>query len=310
MAEYLDEHPRSHSAQMIVKEGIRASLTCPLTARDEVIGFIFFSSCEPNTYRDQHVELFTQIAGELAITLEKGRFYEDLYIRNEFMTKVFGQYVTNEVAEAVLNGENPLALGGERRLVTVLMADLRSFTPMSESLTPEEVVDALNVYLGRMTDIVMHYGGSVDNIIGDAIMAVFGTPATMPDDAARAVACAIAMQNAMTDVNEEIAGRGLPSLRMGIGVSTGDAVAGNIGSELRMKYSVIGSIVNLAARIESIADGGQVFVSKLTHDHTKDHIRTSGNLNVKLKGLERPVTIYEVEGIDGAFNVHKRRAAE
>jgi len=306
---YVAENPRSHSARMIVKEGIRASLTCPLVARDEVIGFIFFSSREKDTYRDQHIELFMQIAGELAVTLEKSRSYEDLYIRNEFMKKVFGQYVTNEVAEAVLNADAPISLGGERRHVTVLMADLRGFTPMSEQLSSEEVVDALNVYLGRMTDIVMQYGGSIDNIIGDAVMAVFGTPATRPDDAVRAVACAVAMQNAMAEVNEEVAARDLPPLRIGIGISTGDAVAGNIGSELRMKYSVIGSIVNLAARIEGIADGGQVFVSKATFDEAGGALRTSGHLNVKLKGVERPVAIYEVDGVDGEHEI-SRQAAE
>ncbi|MDP7097986.1 MAG: GAF domain-containing protein [Rhodospirillales bacterium] len=155
LEEYLRQHPKSHSTALIAKEGIRSSLTCPLVAGDTAIGFIFFSSRSSGTYRDQHVELFSQIAGELALTLEKSRAYEDLYLRNEFIKKVFGQYVTNEVAEAVLNADGPLTLGGARRKVTVLMADLRGFTPMSEVLSPEEVVDALNVFLGTMTDAVM-----------------------------------------------------------------------------------------------------------------------------------------------------------
>jgi len=311
LEEYLRDHPKSPSTKLIVKEGIRASLTCPLVAADKVIGFIFFSSKQPDTYKDQHVELFMQIAGELAITLEKGKMYEDLYLRNEFITKVFGQYVTSEVAEAVLSNDGPLTFGGERRLVTVLMADLRGFTPMSEILSPEEVVDALNVFLSTMTNVVMKYGGSIDNFIGDAIMAVFGVPISKPDDAARAVACAIEMQNSMPTVNAEIAGRGLPDLLMGIGLSTGEAVAGNIGSEMRVKYSVIGSTVNLAARIEGIADGGQIFTSQPTFDDVCEIVHTSGHLNVKLKGLSQPAPIYEITGIAGQYDVHKiEKAAE
>ena len=302
---YLESHPDSQSTRMIVTEGIRSSLTCPLIARHEVIGFIFFSSCARDTYRGQHVELFSQIAGELALTLEKSRAYEDLYLRNEFIKRVFGQYVTNEVAEAVLNRDGPLALGGERRKVTVLMADLRGFTPMSEELPPEKVVDALNSFLGAMTRIIMKYGGSIDNFIGDAIMAVFGIPVSKPDDAARAVACATEMQNLMAVVNEEIKLRGLPDLQMGIGLSTGEVVAGNIGSEMRVKYSVIGSTVNLAARIESISSGGQIFASQATYDEVRDVVKTAGHLNVKLKGMNRPVAIYEVVGIGGEFAVEK-----
>ena len=301
--DYLESHPESHSTRLIVKEGVQSSLTCPLVARDRVIGFIFFSSCQPETYQDQHIELFSQVAGELALTLEKSRAYEDLYLRNEFIKKVFGQYVTNEVAEAVLSDKGPLALGGERRKVTVLMADLRGFTPMSEELSPEEVVDALNVFLGTMTNVVMKYGGSIDNFIGDALMAVFGILTNKPNDAARAVACAVEMQNAMDSVNAEIAGRDLPNLAMGIGLSTGEAVAGNIGSEMRIKYSVIGSIVNLAARIEGMASGGQIFASDPTYEEVRDIVRTAGSLNVQLKGLRRPVPIHEIKGIGGEYDV-------
>jgi class 3 adenylate cyclase len=302
---YLELNANSKSTRLIVREGVRSSLTCPLVARDKVIGFIFFSSLQLETYRDQHVVLFLQIAGQLATTLEKSRAYEDLFLRNEFIKQVFGRYVTNEVAEAALSRDGPLTLGGERRQVTVMMADLRSFTPMAEGLPPEEVVDALNVFLGTIADIVMKHGGSVDNFIGDAMMAVFGIPIAKPDDAARAVACAIDMQNSMASVNARIEGRGLPDLSMGIGLSTGVAVAGNIGSQSRVKYSVIGSIVNLAARIESIASGGQIFASDATFSEVQDIVHTAGRLNVKLKGLSQPVPIHEITGIGGDYTLDK-----
>ncbi|NQU69133.1 MAG: GAF domain-containing protein [Rhodospirillales bacterium] len=302
---YLESHPKSHSTQLMIREGVQSSLTCPLVAKDKVIEFIFFSSREKDAYRDQHIDLFSQVAGELALTLEKSSAYEDLYLRNEFIKKVFGQYVTNEVAEAVLSSDGPLTLGGERRRVTVLMADLRGFTPMSERLSPEEVVDTLNVFLGSMTHIVMKYGGSIDNFIGDALMAVFGVPLGKPDDTARAVACAVEMQNAIGAVNEEINGRNLPTLTMGIGLSSGEVVAGNIGSEMRVKYSVIGSVVNLGARIEGMASGGQIFASDATFNDVRDIVRTAGSLNVQLKGLPRPVPIHEITGIGGKYDMDK-----
>ncbi len=296
---YLKAKPKSLSTRHVLQEGIKASLTCPLVARDKVIGFIFFSSRQKNAYHDQHVELFSQIAGELALTLEKSRAYEELYLRNEFIRKVFGQYVTNEVAEYVLNQNGPLELGGDRRTVTVLMADLRGFTPMSEGLAPEAVVDALNSYLSAMTDVIMKYGGSIDNFIGDAIMAVFGVPVAKPDDAERAVACAIEMQNAMAQVNANNAERGLPNLAMGIGLNTGEVVAGNIGSDRRMKYSVIGAPVNLAARIEAMSSGGQILASDSTFEAVKDIVQTDGRLNVQLKGIDGTVPIHEISRIDG-----------
>ena len=158
---------------------------------------------------------------------------------------------------------------------------------MSEELTPEEVVDGLNVNLGTMANIIMQYGGSVDNIIGDAIMAVFGAPIAKPDDIARAIACAVEMQNSMGAVNPEIEAKGLKKLAMEIGVRTGEVIAGNIGSETRMKYSVIGNTVNLAARIEGITSGGQIFASAATFDEIRDiapHRRTPER---EAQGIER-----------------------
>ena len=305
LEKYLVDHPQSSSTRLIVREGNRSSLTCPLVARDKAIGFIFFSSLQVDAYHDRHIEIFSQIAGELALTLEKSRAYEDLHLRNEFIKKLFGRYVTNEIAEMVLRGDGPIALGGDRRKVTVLMSDLRNFTSISEDLPPEKVVDALNTYLGEMTKVIMKHGGSIDNFVGDAIVAVFGIPVTKPDDAARAVACAVEMQNAMAAVNTANEDRDLPSLEMGIGLNTGEVVAGNIGSDMRVKYSVIGNPVNITARLESLASGGQIFASAATFDEVRDIVRTAGNLNVKVKGISGTVPVYEIVGIDGRYNIHR-----
>ena len=301
---YLKDHPDSKSTKMIVTEGIQSSLTCPLVINDIVKGFIFFSSRNKDTYRDAHVDFFLQIAGQLAMTVEKGRAYQEIYIRNQFIRKVFGRYVADEIAEVILNEEGALSLGGQRCLVTILLCDLRGFTAMSEQLSPEDVVAALNTFLGAMTSVIMKYGGTVENLIGDSILAVFGIPVKKPDDAARAVACAVEMQNTMDWVNEKNLENGLPELAMGVGLNTGEVVVGNIGSEMRMQYSVIGGPVNLAARIEGFTSAGQILASETTINAVKDSVRIAGNLKVKVRGIDHPIPIYDVSGIAGDFEIY------
>lgn len=299
---YIKQYPKATPIRMVLNEGIRSSLSCPLIIQNEVIGFIFFSSLKAGIFNNVHIDLFLQVSSRLSQTLEKSRAYEDLYLRNEFIRKVFGQHVTTEIAEAALSADGQLTFTGEHRKVTVLMADLRGFTPLSETLPPEAVVQALNVFLGAMMRVIMDNGGNIDNIIGDAVMAVFGVPLEKPDDVARAVACAIEMQNTMTMVNEETEARGLPALEMGIGLSTGEVIAGNIGSEMRVKYSVIGKTVNHAARMESIASGGQIFADSSTISEIRDTVHTGGCLSVKLKGIDQPEPIYEIVGIGDTYN--------
>lgn len=224
--------------------------------------------------------------------------------RNHFIRTVLGQYVTDEVADAVLSCPTALELGGVRRTVTVLMSDLRNFTPMSEALPPEGVVEVLNRYLGRMVDVILKYGGTIDEIIGDAILVIFGAPLEMADSAARAVACAVEMQQSMAAVNEENAHHGLPPVEMGIGINTGDVVVGNIGSARRMKYSVVGSPVNLTARIENFTVGGQILISESTKQAAGPILRVDGSLRVNVKGISRAICIYDVGGIGGDYDVH------
>ena len=175
-----------------------------------------------------------------------------------------GRYLSDEVAEALLAGPEATELGGERRRVTILMSDLRGFSALSERLAPERVVDVLNIHLGVMGNVIAEYGGTIDEYIGDGILVLFGAPVAREDHARRAIACALAMQLAMDEVNERATAIGLPRLQMGIGISTGDVVVGNIGSERRMKYGVVGSPVNETGRIESATVGGQILVSEST----------------------------------------------
>src|SRR5262249_47982148 len=152
------------------------------------------------------------------------------------------------------------------RKLTIMMSDLRGFTATAERLKPEQVLGLLNNYLGTMADIIVHHQGTIDEFIGDAILVIFGAPLSHPDDARRAVACAIAMQQAMKGINEQNARAGLPAIEMGIALNTGEVIVGNIGSQKHIKYGVVGSHVNLTARIESNTAGGQILISQTTLD--------------------------------------------
>ena len=177
---------------------------------------------------------------------------KELQLHNRFIRKTFGRYLTDDVVKNLLESPEGLKLGGERRKVTLMMTDLRGFTSMSGRLAPEQVMTIINRYLGTMVEVIQQYQGTIDEFIGDAIFILFGAPVQRDDDAERAVACAMAMQLAMAGVNAQNRAEGLPEVEMGIGIHTGEVVVGNIGSDKRTKYGVVGSHVNLTNRIESV----------------------------------------------------------
>jgi len=159
----------------------------------------------------------------------------------------------------------------------------------------------LNEVLARMTDIIIAHGGTINEFIGDAIFAIFGAPLAHPDHAERAAATALAMQRAMAEVNEAHAQRGLPRFEMGVGINTGEAVVGNIGSEQRAKYAVVGAAVNLAARVEGCTVGGQIFLSPHTYARVRDLVEVGEPFPVEVKGVAEPLLLYELRAIGGRF---------
>jgi class 3 adenylate cyclase len=183
------------------------------------------------------------------------------------------------------------------------MSDLRGFTSLSETRDPEEMVKLLNRYLERMSKVILAYDGVIDEFIGDAILAVFGVPETRDDDAERAVACGLAMQNALMELNEEIGSKGYPPLEMGIGINTGTVIVGNIGSELRAKYGIVGSAVNEASRIESNTTGGQVLIGESTYRLVKELVTADSPQTVMMKGLKKPLVSYPVSAIGPPYDV-------
>jgi len=292
---------------------IRCYMGFPLkTPEGYVIGTFCAMDFEPREIGEQDLQQFLDLGNwaqnelnlidiiELQAALLEGK--QALRKRNDFIRSVLGRYLTDQVADQLLEHPEGLKLGGELREVSVLMSDLRGFTPMSERSTPEQVVEVLNRYLGCMTDVIEKHGGTIDEFIGDAILVIFGAPLACPDHAARATACALEMQLAMEAFNEESRALGGSELQMGIAVHTGQVVVGNIGSSKRMKYGVVGSAVNLTARIQAFTLGNQVLVSEQTLQQLTG-ARVDGHLRVKVKGVENPVCIYDIGALGGAYDL-------
>ncbi|PKM77072.1 MAG: hypothetical protein CVU90_09440 [Firmicutes bacterium HGW-Firmicutes-15] len=246
----------------------------------------------------------TELRDAVQAMNEIRKLNQQLESRNQFISQTFGRYLSDEVVKDLIEKPGGLSMGGETHEVSIIMTDLRGFTSMSESLAPEIVVNILNHYLGEMVDIIMKYRGTILEFIGDAIMVVFGTPVAMDDHANHAVACALEMQLAMDEVNCWNRQQSYPTIEMGIGINSGLVVAGNIGSEKRAKYSLIGRHVNLAARVESYTVGGKVFISHNTLDLASASISIKGKMEVYPKGIRQMVKIYDVDGIGEPYNLY------
>ncbi|MBW2563878.1 MAG: adenylate/guanylate cyclase domain-containing protein [Deltaproteobacteria bacterium] len=220
-----------------------------------------------------------------------------------FIRDTFGRYLSKKVVDEILESPNGQEIGGRRKTVTIMMSDLRGFTSLSETRDPEDMVRLLNRYLERMSKVIMEYDGMIDEFIGDAILTVFGVPEEHDDDPLRAVACALAMQNALIELNNEFRLEGYPALEMGIGINTGSVIVGNIGSEIRMKYGIVGATVNMASRIESNTIGGQVLVGESTYNLVKELVTVDPPQTIIMKGLKKPLVIYSATVIGPPYNI-------
>lgn len=208
----------------------------------------------------------------------------------------FSLYVHASVVEDVLAHPERLRLGGEKKELSVMFSDIRGFTTLSEKLPPEEIVPQLNDYLTRMTQVVFDHHGTLDKFIGDAIMAIFGAPVVQSDHAFRACATALDMIRTLRLLQQEWREKSLPALHIGVGINTGTMVVGNMGSERRFDYTVIGDNVNLASRLEGLTKmyGVNVIVSESTWEAAGGRFAGRELDVVRVKGKQRPVAIYQL----------------
>lgn len=225
-----------------------------------------------------------------------------LELRNRLLSETFGRFLSDDIVRELLDTPDGLALGGRKRRLTVMMSDLRGFTAMSERMEPYDLITMLNHYLAEMTDIIERHGGTIIEFLGDGILAIFGAPTPTDHHAADAVATAIEMEARMEAVNQWNTQHGWPELHMGIGIHTGEAIVGNIGSEKRTKYGVIGSSVNLTGRIESYTVGGQVLISPDTRADIAAPLTIAQELKVFPKGVKAGLILSQVIGIGAPYN--------
>lgn len=237
-----------------------------------------------------------ELRARLASLIRIRRLHLDLDARNLMLRKLFARYTSEDVAAQLADThQGSLELGGDKREVTVLFGDLRGFTPLAEHLDPHDVVEILNAYLGSAIDAVIEFEGTIDKLLGDGIMAVFGAPVTHPDDPLRAVQCALRIQDRLRALTIPR----FPGLRLqvGIGINTGLAVAGNIGNERRADYTVIGSDVNVAQRLEASAGPGQLLIAGATYVHVRHAVVVRELGALRVKGRSEGVPTYDVLGL-------------
>ncbi|MGD8717198.1 MAG: adenylate/guanylate cyclase domain-containing protein [Candidatus Zixiibacteriota bacterium] len=216
----------------------------------------------------------------------------------EFVKSTFKRYVTKQVVEKILSQKDAISLAGEKREVTVLFSDLEGFTAFSERHEPSEVVALLNEYLAIMIDIIFLYEGALDKFLGDGVMAYWNAPLDQDHAPLKSAIAAIEMQSAIATFNKKRSKENKEPVYAGIGITTGEVVAGNIGSEKKMEYTVIGDKVNLAQRIEGQTDRGQILIDNTTYQHIKDYCYATPLPPSRVKGKKDPVQTYVLHGLN------------
>ncbi|MDQ1238032.1 MAG: Adenylate/guanylate cyclase protein [Thermodesulfobacteriota bacterium] len=216
----------------------------------------------------------------------------------DFIKDTFGRYLSTEVVDEILRSRGGIDLQGKLRDMTILVADIRGFTSLTESLEPHKVLAIVNRFLETMTDIIVKHSGTIDEFTGDGILVFFGAPKFMEDHCLRAVACALEMQCAMDRLNASNRDLGLPDIRAGIGINSGLLIVGNIGSEKRKKYGAVGSPINIAFRIQAEAVGGETVVSTEIVNRLQGKIAVRHKKESLLKGLDKPLDLFCVESVE------------
>jgi adenylate cyclase len=285
---------RFSGAHSIIMQGIRSSMGVPLLHAGEVFGIMMLDSqVAANAFNEKDLQLFQNVANQAAIAIQNSLFA--LRLEAEAVTRErFQRLLSPAIAEQVLAGKVEVKKYGEARPTTVLFSDIRGFTSMSESIPAREMVDMLNEYFELMVDIIFKYQGTLDKFVGDEIMALFGAPVSYGDDAVRAVRTALEMYQVLDQLNARRALTGKPPIKIGIGINTGEVVAGYLGSSKALEYTVIGDSVNVGARLCSHAGAGECLISEWTYNEVKDYFEFDPPREIQAKGKARPLQVYNV----------------
>ncbi|MBK9163533.1 MAG: FHA domain-containing protein [Acidobacteria bacterium] len=281
-------------AESIVSQGVRSTICAPLITENNVHGVIYADRLDPfAAFTKDHLEMIGAVAAQAALTVETVKAHNRL-AREEVARANYSRFMPEYVVKQLLDNPSSFRLGGVNQQITVLFADIRGFTAISEKENPEKIVSLLNSYFSAMTEIIFEHGGTLDKYIGDGLMALFGAPNVSEEDALNAVKAAVKMQKRIRTLNDELRHEGLSEISVGIGLHTGVATVGYIGSEKRSEYTAIGDTVNLAARLQDIAKGGQIIMTEASHEASGGRIPVNVLDPLTVKNRVEPVKVLEV----------------
>jgi adenylate cyclase len=287
----------------IVSQGVRSTICAPLVTESRVHGALYADRLDPfAAFKPDDLELISAVAAQAAVAVENARAHERL-AREEVARANYSRFLPEYVVKQMLDNPESFKLGGASQTITILFADIRGFTRISEHAPPEKIVNLLNRYFSAMTDIIFAHGGTLDKYLGDGLMALFGAPTATPDDASNALNAAVAMQRRLMGINRELHDEGLPEIGVGMGLHTGEAIVGYIGSDRRSEYTAIGDTVNTSSRLESNARGGEILISDATAQAAHSRYKLLPRDAIMVKNREQPVKLWEVDWqkASGAF---------
>ena len=291
---------RFSGSESLKISGLRSAMCAPLVGKEQLFGVLYVDNLEKaSAFTQDELNVFALVAAQAGAAVDNAMAHEKI-AQQSLQRSALERFLSPEVVEMVV--ANPdIRLGGVNQEVTVMFADIRGFTTMSETMEPARVVEILNEYFTRVTDVIFDNGGTLDKYIGDAVMAVFGAPISKGNDAAAAVNSAMQIQRLLIELNRDAAARNWPELRVGIGINTGNAIAGNIGSPRRLDYTVVGDAVNTAQRLMSNAVGGQILISESTAKKlgkTGKTIDLERLPELKVKGRSEAVPVFRVNWVE------------
>ena len=282
------------SSDSIIAQAINSVMCVPLIVEGRILGAVYVDTRRrDHTFGEEDLELFASLAAQSALAIENVRLY-DRMLAAERRRANLSRFLSPAIVEAVLREQTSIALGGSKQQVTTLFGDIRGFTRIAERMAPPELVELLNGHFTAMVEVIFQAQGTLDKFVGDEIMAVFGAPLTRPDDPERAIRCALAMLDANRILNDERARTGRARFDMGIGIATGEAVAGRIGSPQRMEFTVVGDRVNIAHRLCAMAGPRQVLICETTYEKVQFLVEAKPIGTVTVKGREKPLHAFEV----------------
>ncbi|MBP8129933.1 MAG: FHA domain-containing protein [Candidatus Hydrogenedentes bacterium] len=283
--------------ESIIRNQIRSAMCVPLRIHDRVLGSIYVDTTQTaGSFGEEDLELFQSLANQSALAIDNVRLHQQV-VAAEKKRENLGRFLSPAIVDKIINEESRLELGGRKQRVTTMFCDIRGSSKIAEQLQPHELVQLLNEHFTAMTEIVFAHHGTLDKYIGDELMAVFGSPICASDDCLRAIRAALAIQRRNAELNAQRAQDGRVPLDLGIGIDTGEVIAGYVGSPQRMEFTVVGDRVNTAKRFCDMAGAGKVVVGQELWDEIKGLVVSYPIGSVMLKGKAQPVNAYEIAGL-------------